>query len=552
MNNNRRLVIKGGVLLGASSVIQGCAVFDFLSRSRTRVEPITCNETMNPVVDAHAHFFNGTDLLAGQYLTGPVAGDLVNYYNISLIRVFMKLAGRAVQRLATSLSLTASKELTYLESNKDKLAGLRERRIFSYYEHGYQEASEAFYEVLTEEERAELQQAILEYEANRNAILKETLTPIELNSLERVKLDRAFLFNAIAGESAESKGTKSTKLAVDKLNFLSIDVLAAFVLRMLSKRSSNLAEYQSVFSAADAGPSIVNVTDVTVDFDYWLSGCEEEYSSTIASQVILHEALHRITEGYTIPLLGVNPMKLIVRGKTYLDFIEDTLKKGFYRGVKIYPTHGFSPNGELYPNFEKYIRLCDVNAYPNEKSVQEALVEIYTLCKQYNAVVMAHSDKSKGFPKNAAAFGGPSYWKKVFDINGLHDLKVNFGHLGEFKSSKDANWTSEFLELMRVGNRYGDLGFWFTQDSKALTKRLFRELKMIGDETLYERILYGSDWFMLTSQPSWKPYLDRANHYFNEMINENMFGSDDIGQQAKNQFFYLNAQRLFDGSVATC
>lgn len=552
MDKKRRLAIKGGIFLGASSVIQGCAFFDFQSRSRSRIKPITCNETMNPVVDAHGHFFNGTDLLAGQYLTGPVAGDLVNYYNIGLIRVFMKLAGRAVQRLATTLSLTALDELTYLESNKSKFAGLREKRLFSYYEYGYEEASEAFYEVLSKEERAELQHAILEYETNRNAILQQTLTTNELKSLEGIKLDRSLLFDAISGESAETKSAESIKQVFDEMNFLRIDVLAAFVLRMLSKRSSNLAEYQSVYSAADTGPSVVNVTDVTVDFDYWIGGCENEYSSTIASQVALHEALHRITDGYTVPLLGVNPMKLISKGKTYIDFIEDTLKKGFYRGVKIYPTHGFAPNGELYPKFKKNIHLCDASAYPTEKSVQKALIDIYTICRQYNAVVMAHSDKSKGFPKNAAAFGGPSYWKKVFEIDELKELKVNFGHLGEFKSSKNTNWTSEFLEIMREGNRYGDLGFWFTRDSKALTNRLFRELKMIGDKTLYERILYGSDWFMLTNQPSWKPYLNRANRYFNEMISDNMFGSDDLGMQAKNQFFYQNAQRLYDDSITVC
>lgn len=552
MDASRRRLVQGGFLLGASSTLQGCALFDILTRGQSQVKPITCNDKTNPVVDAHAHFFNGTDLLAGPYLTGPVVGDLVNYYNIRLIRIFMKLTGRAVQRLARVLSITASDELAYLESSKNKLLSEGKGHTFSYNELGYKETSEAFYEALTKEEKAELQQAILEYENQRNAILEQSLTSFELKSLKYTVVDRNLLFDAIVSEPYEEKGDDTAKGLVDKWNFLRIDVLAAFVLRMLTKRSSNLAEFQSVYSIDSGGPSVINTTDITVDFDYWLGDCEDQYKSSIHSQVKLHEKLHLISRGYTIPILGVNPMKLISKGHSYLDFIEDTLRKGIYRGVKIYPTHGFAPNGELYENVRNFMNLCDASEPPNEKSVQSALIDIYNVCKNYDAVVMAHSDKSKGFPKNAAEFGGPKYWKKVFAISGLKDLKVNFGHLGEFKSSANANWTSEFLELMSEGNRYGDLGFWFTRDSKALTIRLFKELKRLGDSNLYKRILYGSDWFMLTSKPDWKPYLKRADQYFDEIIDEDIFANHYSGQRAKNEFFYQNAKSLYGNSVSGC
>lgn len=552
MDDKRRSMVKAGILLGSSSALSGCAIFDWFGRGESRVSPVTCRNGSLPVVDSHGHFFNGSDLLAGPYLTGPVAGDLVNYYNIKFIRVFLKLAGRAIQRLATTLSLTASQELDYLNTKQKKLLNLKQARSFSYQEHGYKEASEAFYEVLTDQERQELQVVIAEYEITRNEILQHSVTATELKSIENIQFSRDFLYHAITAQTPESRLENNVTDKIKALNFLRIDVLAAFVLRMLSKRSSNLAEYQSVYSSTHEGPFTLNVTDVTVDFDYWLGGCEQDYRSSHASQVMLHEKLHEISQGYTIPILGVNPMKLLSRGNEYLDFIEQTLKRGVYRGVKIYPAHGYSPNGDLYSSFKDYMNLCDATEHPDEASLQNALYNIYRICLQNDAVVMAHSDKSKGYPKNASSLGGPKYWQQLFKTSELIDLKVIFGHLGEFKSSKTSNWTNEFLDLMTTGNRYGDLGFWFTQDSKALVARLFRELKSLNSDVLYQRILFGTDWFMLSSKPSWKPYLDRANRYFDELIEEDAFASKYRGQEAKNKFFYQNAKRLFKESVASC
>lgn len=552
MDNKRRNFVKTGIVLGTTSSLSGCALLDFFRRHEDSIRPVLCSNGSIPVVDSHAHFFNGTDLLAGQYLTGPVAGDLVNYYNIGLIRVFMRLAGRAVQRLATTLALSASGELDYLKTQQSELLQLNQANSFSYLEHGYKKTSEAFYEALTDAERKELQSAINEYETLRNNILQHSMGSEALRNVGSSTLDRDFLFNAIVGQTSEENIESISDIKLSALNFLRLDVLAAFVLRVLSKRSSNLAEYQSIYSSSASGPLVLNATDVTVDFDYWLGGCEGDYVSNHSSQVALHEKINEISQGYTIPILGVNPMKLVSQGNSYLDFIERTLQRGVYRGVKIYPANGYSPNGDLHSELPDYISLCGNTDFPDAVSIQKALYDIYAICIQNNAVVMAHSDKSKGYPKSAASLGGPSYWKAVFEADGLHDLKVNFGHLGEFKSSKTSNWTSEFLELMKAGNRYGDLGFWFTRDSKSLSSRLFRELKLIDDDLLYNRILYGTDWFMLTSKPSWKPYLDRANRYFDELIEEGAFSSKHKGQEAKNMFFYQNAQKLFGNSVSAC
>jgi|GEM_PF-3346251 len=549
----KRKALKNLSVVGAACTLPSCAILEYLF-TNNHLTNIDCTDGTYPVVDAHAHFFNGTDLLAGPYLTGPVVNDLFRYANRQPIKTILTITGKVVQRIATSFSITAESELSFLEQKSIAHEFITGTQLFNYQELEYKQTSEAFYDVLTDDERNQIQLAIRQLEADRDEKLKANNNKGLADAFQPIIFGRNTLFEAITDGTENVTGTDKENIwalyAVYKI--LGLDTLFTFVLRMLSKRSSNLAEYQSVYSSKGSEQFVINTTDISVDFDYWLKGCDTDYASNIKAQVAVHERLHQLSGGYTIPILGVNPMKLLDKGQQYKDFIEQTLSNNIYRGIKIYPTLGFSPNGELHKDFKDDMRTCGYSGFPSEEQIRNSLYDLYTICLSKGAVVMAHSDKSKGNPKSAAELAGPMYWKKVFQNKSLKNLKVNFGHLGEFKSSDDSNWTSEFLKLMVSGNRYGDLGFWFTQGSKGQLERLIKEAKRIGGEDIFSRVLYGSDWYMLTSKPNWKPYLNRAHKYFSELVDDGAFDSSESGIIAMNKFFYLNAKQLYGESVKTC
>ncbi|GGO72685.1 hypothetical protein GCM10010982_31400 [Bowmanella pacifica] len=56
-------------------------------------------------------------------------------------------------------------------------------------------------------------------------------------------------------------------------------------------------------------------------------------------------------------MLGVNPWKLVYQQEEYCAFIDDTLRKGIFKGVKLYPPIGYSPSGVVMEYLELSWRM---------------------------------------------------------------------------------------------------------------------------------------------------------------------------------------------------
>lgn len=271
--------------------------------------------------------------------------------------------------------------------------------------------------------------------------------------------------------------------------------------------------------------------------------------SSIEDQVVLHEMLSCLTDGYNVPLLGFNPWKAVgAQKKDYFNFIYSTLEKGIFRGVKIYPTLGYSPNGEIYFDLKKYLTKCSGRPdLPREESLIGAFDELYDMCERKGWVVMAHSNRSQGVSLESPELAGPKAWGKVLKKH--PSLSVNFGHMGSFTTvdKKKLTWTHGFFELMdSYPNVYGDVGNWMDFMSlERLTK-----LKDILDKhkpQVQERLMYGSDWFMINSEPGWKNYLTKAHSGFYSVLGERRGGG-----KIMEDVFYNNAMRLFGVGEIDC
>jgi predicted TIM-barrel fold metal-dependent hydrolase len=554
MDIGKRKLLKISSIAATSAMLPGCALLDLVFNSRSPTD-ILCEDGSYPVVDSHAHFFNASDIQAGQYLSGPVLNDFVDFENFELIKLALQLVGRVIQRGSSMLAPTAEDELKILRRNNNLTKStLVKKTEFSYLTDDYQTVSKDFFDSLTNLERQQFQIEI----QNTNKLERQKLNITDnkklAESVEPVILNEETLYKAMTGESAanllEDERRQKSSILIG-LSVLMLDDVLSFIMRMLSKRSSNLAEYQYAYSKEQSNSFVLHSTDVLVDFDYWL-GCEHNYTSSIESQIELHKQLHLLTNKFTLPILGVNPMKLVHHGNDYKDLIKSAIVNSHFKGIKIYPTLGYSPNGDLYNKLDRPFSTCGYPKQPTTQQIQKALYDIYDICLENNAVVMAHSNNSKGSPKTASKLAGPTYWAKVFQNKSYIDLKVNFGHMGGYSSSTESGWNIEFLKLMREGNRYGDVGHWFDEGYSKELKALFSNAKNIIGSDFDQRLLYGTDWFMLTTSSKWKSYLKNTTSAFDTLISRNFFSSEDEGKQAKDRFFYKNASELFGSSVRSC
>jgi predicted TIM-barrel fold metal-dependent hydrolase len=314
------------------------------------------------------------------------------------------------------------------------------------------------------------------------------------------------------------------------------------VSRMFRKRSANLAEYKQRYSTVKS-EYVSHTADVLVDFDYWLGG--KESCSSMQEQVQLHEKIHQMTDGFNLPILGVNPIKVILDEDEYLRFIDSTLKRGIFRGVKLYPTLGYSPDGELIKDFAKHLKeFPDDVDLPTKESMRSALDKIYNLCKKYDAFVMAHTDRSKGVTPTSPKLTSPEQWENVLKRH--PSLKVNFGHMGELVDIECArfSWTHRFLRLMNTyDNVYGDLGYWFELtkvDGVQLLDGIIRSLDA-DPEKLYRRVMFGTDWYMIGTERRWQKYMTNSVNSFRSKVEQGQ-----ISQQNMDNLFRHNAARLFN------
>jgi hypothetical protein len=126
---------------------------------------------------------------------------------------------------------------------------------------------------------------------------------------------------------------------------------------------------------------------------------------------------------------------------------------------------------------------------------------------------------------------------------------VNLGHFGGEEDHPDAqagkNWPSQFAGIMgekRGELLFSDLGYWDglqcrreNQRCKAAKARLAATMKMkVGSGTASDRLMFGSDWLMLSKEKHWPGY---ARQLFKSIQGVNPSGVHAI--------FEGNARKLY-------
>ncbi len=473
-------------------------------------------------VDAHTHFFNGTDVPVKGYLAGPVAHDLPGPLK-DLAELLAPLADELV-----SLAPTAAFEFNdlverFAGSSVDKkqpsISALSKAAIVD----ERTTRSEEFYRIV---KGSKFEERYNEIKALQSAEAKSLLGSNETSRLGPTSLFDAA--NASTDQNRNKRLSTAQKRIVDSAPYA--DGFLAFINHMLSPRWHNIRDYAEVYSVSQDAFGIDYALGALVDFDAWLD-CAPQ--SPHNDQVKLHQLLSALTGGYMRPLVAYNPWTDVRSDGAALERVVDAVTKRGFVGVKIYPPNGFYPYGNR-------TRTGSPSLGPSFADLDRRLEKLWETCTDLNVPVMAHTNQSSGKDFEFDKLGGPAGWRElVARFNERGSPPVNLGHFGG--GEPGTTWTTEFADLMtqKGGERiYGDIGFWDElQCGQAGATKCESARARLGDALqrpgVNKRVMYGTDWFMLSTRRNWGdyPYEILASTKGLAIAPEDLFG--------------LNAQRCY-------
>ena len=444
-------------------------------------------------VDVHSHFFNASDVPVRGFLEGPVAHGLP-----PTLQALVQLLAPIADELA-AIAPTADREygdlVEALQRAAPRGAAAVESELEGMMVRAQREASRRFFEAVRRDTRGfEIAFNALKREQRAKGLLFEGQSSDLFNEssvFEAMRLSSRPEAKASAMQhSAEAKATYG-------------DGILAFVGFMLSPRWVNLRVYSQAFTTGPEAFGIDCTLGALVDFDRWLD-CAPR--SAQDDQVRLHQLLSVLSGGYMLPLASYNPWTDIVEGGAATRRVVDAVRDRGFVGAKIYPPNGFRPYGnEAYPPRR-------MPGGPSARDLDVALKGFWDACVAERIPVMAHTGESMGWDEEFDQLGGPPSWNALVDAfaGSARRPLVNAGHFGGDDATND--WTGKLAELMaKPGGEgvFGDIGYWSKlrcvlddDDCRSASKRF--AAAVVGPAA--HRVMYGSDWLMLSREPNWPRY----------------------------------------------
>lgn len=456
--------------------------------------------------DAHAHLFNARDVPVKGFMSTSVAHSMPTQKLKELVIALAPLA----QYLA-SLAPSPASEMRDLCDTAARVAPFSlteatlelDRKIE---ESARLNARELFKAI---NDRAPVIRELVNQAAQAlPPPVKDTLPQVPFEfSLEYV--ESAFSDGGLVRlrPSGELRALRELQLTAEQRTAFDMRAVFQFVRFMLSPRHHNLRVY--IKRCAEGSPSLPlsGCFAAMVDFNHWVAPPGQ--ASHLQDQVLLHEQLSLLSRGFMLPLVAYNPWADIKDHGASLDLVERAIQNHGCVGVKIYPPMGFAP----YNNAQ----ICRTGCHPgpDPKELDKRLRLLYELCDREGVPVMAHANESMGRDDEHDRLAGAAGWKALRDmVSSVQQLYVNAGHFGGATPHATGDWTEDFIELMDQEGRlrvYADLGYWDEllrdgQSQGKLAGALRRGLS--AGRTVAERVMYGSDWLMLSQVPDWPFYGD--------------------------------------------
>lgn len=515
IDTKRRKLLLGGASL-ASLAAAGCCTAptseiprlcaDRTSRYLSGAEALNAWSKPERYFDAHSHFFNAADVPVAGFLSKSVAHSLQDARVRELVialapiaefigKAFAPSPKREIDDLCGAAEGTSAMALEARSASLDTAIEANQRAV----------GSALFEEIMRRDTRIP---AIV-----NDAVQKTRGIRPESILLDPPGFSREFVQESVRRGSARVDAQSGRirpmfklGLVTEEASLASIQNVFQFVGFMLSPRHHNLRNYIKRFSEGSPGLQLSGCFGAMVDFNYWLD-CPAN-ASTMRDQVLIHEQMALLSNGFLLPLVAYNPWVDIQENDASLKTVEWAVMEHGCVGVKIYPPMGFYP----YGNESNPINGSS-EPRPNPKTLDEKLAQFFAKCEELDVPVMAHANASNGRDGLHDKLAGVKGWELLDGFPSLKSLYVNAGHFGGAQAHGGDDWTADFVALMNSAKKltlYADLGYWDELlDSQVARDRLRENLRLpVGQGTVADRTMFGSDWLMLSQVPGWEGYPD--------------------------------------------
>lgn len=455
----------------------------------------------DPIIDVHAHFFNGKDVPVAGFLEQVVLRDPHEPVGSEDLR-------SALIRLLTEILLqatpSAADELAELRSPVPRIA--RAGRADAQDQQAVANAISGFSaDLLTAPAGPDGNGAITRgYEQLRDVLTDETgvdlfavATGMDLSPTEMMAA-------AIYEKDARGRYLRRSPV-VQTIRWAGL---------LTRPRQEIMQEYRGLYAGSGR---VTIVAPYLVDFELWFP--QAAAVSPMKDQVeVMAEITRRSRDPLILNFIGFCPIRaaLLAReGRDPLELVRFAVEQRGFAGVKLYPPLGFLPaNNPPGATFG-----AQGGRRASGAGINDALDRLYTWCSRNEVPIAAHAANSNGAGECTGWNASPRNWAPV--LRDHPNLRLSLAHFGGFREEVNTencqrpgepNWETLLATLAEdYAGVYADLGYWAEayRNNTAGYERVQRNLKALlrAAPILQQRLMFGTDWSMLGRHPQHPEYL---------------------------------------------
>ena len=532
---SRRSLLKSAVGMSALMMLGGCR--------RTLIRPPSCGHFSSPdatpVIDAHCHIFNATDLQVAGFInqvkiklpdTSPlnIIGDLVQSYgwaHAPTAKEELKWLASRDRQKSPIVSTDLPNEGALLSTVRDMGATTDERYAMFWQEVARREPGRA---VLFAEQLAELRSAFVPLTGTR--AMRGRMILSQLQSVDGVQA-------YIQEEQAYAQGGIA---------------IISFLKTFFRFRTENAWTMLQTYGC-DSAPALDLLCPALVDYDLWLGDPNEDGGRTrshLVDQLAVMAEISLATEGRVKAMAPFNPLRAAcVGGEQYVALSREAIDRYGFVAFKIYPPMGFSVTGNAGVEATSIsIPSCGKGTSKISRArLDEVLGQFFDYCSENDVPVMAHAAPSNAAYDGAEKLAAPKFWRQLMGghaeslLQGKSKVRISLGHMGGDQDLDVNNdWRDEIVSLMEnyPEHVYADLGYYeHVLGSDADRRKLAVQLAALSKEVVWSRVMYGSDWSMLAAQPKAHNYLNAVGQFLESDLR--------ISQTAQKAILGENAKKFF-------
>ena len=216
-----------------------------------------------------------------------------------------------------------------------------------------------------------------------------------------------------------------------------------------------------------------------------------------------------------------------------LDLARVALNEHGLLGVKLYPPMGFKPWNNAEKPDQTYPKTVDeaLNGAVGA-ALNQSLTELYSLCLDNDAPILAHAGASVGANRNYERRADPTYWGQLLSDPRWRRLRVCLAHFGGFNVNAaatpdlpmpDGSWEFTFGRIVKADpslNAYMDVSYMTEialvgSDQRAkLAKNVMAFLEAFDPDC--RRLIFGTDWMMVGREGAYANFTGDMYDFFKD------------------------------------